>query len=75
MTDRLKTRARPTRRQAFGTKYSELMIEGYSRRSVLKGLLAGTAVVASGAGFGVGAAFAQSNSPSSLTFPELTASY
>ena len=73
MTDRLKSRARPTRRAAFGAKYSELMVEGYSRRSVLKGLLAGTAVVASGAGFGVGAAFAQTtNSLSTLTFPELT---
>ena len=72
MTDRLKTRARPTRRQSFTTKYSDLMAEGYSRRSVLKGLLAGTAVAASGASFGVGAAFAQANSVSSLTFPELT---
>ncbi len=71
MTDRLKTRARPTRRQSFGTKYSELMVEGYSRRTILKGLLATTAIAGSGVGF-AGRAAAQSNSPSSLTFPELT---
>lgn len=70
MTDRLKTRARPTRRQSFTTKYSDLMAEGYSRRTVLKGLLAGTALATSGLGFSRAAA--ATNSPSSLTFPELT---
>ena len=67
MTDRLKTRARPTRRQSFTTKYSDLMAEGYSRRTVLKGLLAGTALATSGLGFSRAAA--ATNSPSSLTFP------
>ena len=70
MTDRLKSRARPTRRQSFTTKYSDLMAEGYSRRTVLKGLLAGTALATSGLGFSRAAA--ATNSPSSLTFPELS---
>ena len=70
MTDRLKTRARPTRRQAMTTKYSDLLVEGYSRRTVLKGLLAGTAIATSG--IAISAAAAATNSPSSLTFPELS---
>lgn len=70
MTDRLKTRARPTRRAAFGTKYSELLQEGFSRRTVLKGLLAGTALA--GGGLGFGSALAGAASPSTLTFEELT---
>lgn len=70
MTDRLKSRARPTRRQSMTTRYSDLMAEGYSRRTVLKGLLAGTALASAG---GLGnVAFAATNSPSSLTFAELS---
>lgn len=69
MTDRLKTRARPTRRQAMTTKYSDLLVEGYSRRTVLKSLFAGTAMATSGLSF---AAAAATNAPSTLTFPELS---
>ena len=49
MTDRHKTRARPTARRAFGRTYGQVLSEGASRRTVLKGLLAGTALAAGGA--------------------------
>lgn len=70
MTDRLKSRERPTRRRAFAQSYGSLLNEGFNRRTVLKGFLASTAVAAVGGGFGVTAAAAQT-SPSSLTFKEL----
>lgn len=48
MTDRLKTRARPTQRRAFGETYGELLARGYCRRTVLKGFLAGVSAAALG---------------------------
>jgi len=68
MTDRHKTRARPTKRRALSTSYMNLLAEGASRRTVLKGLLASSAVAALGL---PGAALAAASSPSSLTFKEL----
>ncbi len=68
MTDRHKTRARPTRRRAQSTTYMNLLAEGASRRTVLKGLFASSAVAALGL---PGVALAAAASPSSLTFKEL----
>jgi secreted PhoX family phosphatase len=70
MTDRLKSRERPTHRRAFAQSYGSLLNEGFNRRAVLKGFLASTAVAAIGGSFGVTAVAAQ-GSPSSLTFKEL----
>lgn len=50
MSDRKKTRARPTTRRAMGPCYFEVLSEGIGRRSVLRGLLAGAGVAALGAG-------------------------
>jgi hypothetical protein len=46
MTDRQKTRARPTQRRAFAQSYGSLLNEGFNRRTLLKGFLATTAVAA-----------------------------
>lgn len=71
MTDRNKTRPRPTRRRAQGPSYLSVLAEGVSRRALLKGLaVGGVAAATLGTGGGRGA-FAAS-APSSLAFEELT---
>jgi uncharacterized protein len=71
MTDRQKTRERPNPRRAFAQSYGSLLNEGFNRRTLLKGFLAGTAVAAIGTRFGSGQAMA-SEGASSLTFTELS---
>jgi len=70
MTDRHKTRARPTRRHNDSATYMQLLAEGASRRTVLKGLLASAAAGAFALP-ALRAAAQTAASPSSLTFPEL----
>ena len=70
MTDRQKTRERPTARRAFAQSYGSLLNEGFNRRAVLKGFLATTAVATMGGAFGLGRAAAATNA-STLTFTEL----
>jgi secreted PhoX family phosphatase len=48
MTDRQKTRQRPTRRRNFGQTYGSVLADGVSRRAVLKGFFASTALAAIG---------------------------
>ena len=50
MSDRNKTRARPTPRRAMGPCYFKVLSEGIGRRSVLRGMLAGAGAAALGAG-------------------------
>ncbi len=69
MTDRHKSRQRPTRRRATSTAYMQVLAEGASRRAVLKGLFATTALAAGGFAARLSPAFAAA--PSSLTFAEL----
>src|SRR5690606_35893738 len=69
MTDRHKSRPRPTRRRAAATPYMSVLAEGASRRTILKGLLATTALAAAGGLARTNPAYAAS--PSSLNFPEL----
>jgi len=69
MTDRRKSRPRPTSRRSIVPSYMSVLAEGASRRSVLKGLFATTALAAGGSlAAKVAPAFA---APSSLTFAEL----
>ncbi len=65
MSDRQKTRARPTGRAHFAPTYGAVLANGVSRRSVLQGFLAGVGVAALGVG-GAGRANA-----STLGFAEL----
>lgn len=67
MTDRIKSRARPTRRRGFADTYGSILNEGLRRRTVLKGLLATAGVAALGVGVAPGQAVAQA----SAGFPEL----
>ena len=69
MTDRRKSRPRPTRRRATAASYMQVFAEGASRRTVLKGLFATTALAAGGIVAKVAPALAAS--PSTLTFTEL----
>jgi hypothetical protein len=55
MSDRQKTRARPTSRRRFGQSYGSVLAEGISRRALLKGFVA-TAAVSATARFGGDAA-------------------
>lgn len=71
MTDRQKTRTRPNPRRAFAQSYGSLLEEGFSRRTVLKGFLASTALAAVGGLAGVNRAAAEEQGASSLTFTEL----
>jgi secreted PhoX family phosphatase len=71
MTDRQKTRQRPTRRQNFGQTYGSVLADGVSRRTVLKGFLASTALAAIGSASAPAGAKAGEN-VSSLKFTELT---
>ncbi|MBY5569319.1 DUF839 domain-containing protein [Rhizobium leguminosarum] len=68
MSDRQKTRARPTRRHAFAPSYGAILEEGVRRRSVLKGYLAAMGAAALSPALGTAHAEAAG---SSLTFPEL----
>ncbi|NEH60486.1 DUF839 domain-containing protein [Rhizobium leguminosarum] len=68
MSDRQKTRARPTRRHAFAPSYGAILEEGVRRRSVLKGFLAAMGAAALSPALGTAHAEAPG---SSLTFPEL----
>ena len=70
MSDRQKTRARPNPRRAFAQTYGSVLAEGVSRRTILKGFLASTAVAAIGSRFGVDA-IAAAEPVSTATFPEL----
>ncbi|OYW97911.1 MAG: phosphatase, partial [Rhizobiales bacterium 32-66-8] len=70
MTDRQKTRERPNPRRAFAQSYGSLLNEGFNRRTLLKGFLAGTAVATMGGAFGVSRAVASAGA-STLTFTEL----
>ncbi|UXN73631.1 DUF839 domain-containing protein [Devosia sp. A8/3-2] len=72
MTDRQKTRERPNPRRYFAQSYGSLLHEGFSRRAVLKGFFASTAVAALGGTFGIRGATASSGGSSTLTFTELT---
>jgi len=67
MTDRTKSRARPNPRATFAESYGAVVAKGYSRRSVLKGFLAGAGVAA----MGFGGTRAQAQAQSSLGFAEL----
>jgi secreted PhoX family phosphatase len=71
MTDRQKTRQRPTRRQNFGQTYGSVLAEGVSRRAVLKGFFASTALAAIGSASVPTNAKAAEN-VSTLKFAELT---
>ncbi|WP_245456186.1 hypothetical protein [Rhizobium leguminosarum] len=66
MSDRQKTRARPTRRHAFAPSYGAILEEGVRRRSVLKGFLAAMGAAALSPALGTAHAEA---ADSSLTFP------
>lgn len=68
MTDRHKTRARPTPRRGDATPFMQVLAEGASRRTLLKGLLATSALAATGL---PRRALAAATSPSTLTFAEL----
>ena len=68
MTDRHKSRPRPTARRAVSKSYMQILAEGASRRTVLKGLLATTALAAGGAVARVAPAL---GAQSTLTFDEL----
>ncbi|WP_261337242.1 hypothetical protein [Rhizobium leguminosarum] len=70
MSDRQKTRARPTRRHTFAPSYGAILEEGVRRRSVLKGFLAAMGAAALSPALGTAHAEAAG---SSLTFPELSA--
>ncbi|MFI0846205.1 PhoX family protein [Mesorhizobium sp. IMUNJ 23232] len=72
MTDRQKTRQRPTRRQNFGQTYGSVLAEGVSRRAVLKGFFASTALAAIGSASVPSVAKAAAESVSTLKFAELT---
>ncbi|WP_138467708.1 PhoX family phosphatase [Poseidonocella sp. HB161398] len=50
MTDRRKTRARPNPRRAMAPSYGEILHRGWSRRSVLAGVMASAGAAALGAG-------------------------
>ncbi len=67
MSDRQKTRARPTPRRAFAQSYGAVLEEGLRRRSVLKGFLAAAGAVALAPAMGLRAQAAGST----LNFPEL----
>ena len=67
MTNRHKTRARPTRRRMQSTAYMDVLADGASRRTILKGLLASSALAA----VGLPAAALAGGSLSTLTFKEL----
>ncbi len=68
MTDRHKTRARPAPRRGDATPFMQVLAEGASRRTLLKGLLAASALAATGL---PRRALAAATSPSTLTFAEL----
>src|SRR6218665_1401574 len=70
MSDRKKTRERPNPRRAFAQSYGSLLNEGFNRRTLLKGFLAGSAVAAMRGSFGVRSAVANEGA-STLTFTEL----
>ena len=71
MTDRQKTRQRPTPREHFGQTYGSVLADGVSRRTVLKGFLASTALAAIGSASAPAGAKAAEN-VSTLKFAELT---
>ncbi len=71
MTDRLKTRQRPNPRRFFGQSYGSVLAEGVSRRTVLKGFFASTALAATGGSVPLMAAQTAAIGASSLTFSEL----
>ncbi|WP_116133957.1 PhoX family phosphatase [Tropicimonas sp. IMCC34043] len=68
MTDRNKSRPRPTARRSIAESYGSILEKGYGRRSVLKGFVAGAGLVAIGGGLAPRSAAA---SPTA-GFPELT---
>lgn len=68
MSDRNKTRIRPTQRRQMGETYFSLLSEGIRRRTVLKGLFAGAGALALQAGLPRAAQAQAAAAP----FPELT---
>jgi uncharacterized protein len=72
MSDRQKTRARPTPRRAFADTYGDVLAKGIARRSVLKGFFASTALLGLSPLIGGSQATASgSTATSTLTFDEL----